>query len=593
MNIFLRRSMTVLSGCILFANTLHATTYTTASAGNFSNSATWVGGNVPPALINTADTIIIGSGHNVLYNKNITIAHANAFLDVRGALASTAPQYMAMTAGNRFSISGTMDVDSMSIANATVTDITGQLLLRTLRCGDFIASGSGTVTIGEHLYLLGMLSNTAGCTILGSDLSTIHMMGGTLAPGGTGNKIEFGTTAYDVIYTDAAYNSPTGHELQMPALRHVTVDVHDTANVRLGNYTAIEKGTLTLKKGNLMLNNQNLEIKNAGSLASSGSGFLKSTSASNFTVNTTNAVAGTVRFAQGSAVGVFTCGSANGGTLKLATNLRVTGSVALQNAKVEVMDTCTLNLVTGATITGADAAGYIITTGSGAVAADIGSGQTFTYHIGTSANYAPCVVTSNNGTVYNGMKASVRPAVRTMGATGDDMSTKAPVVNGTWLLQDDDAAAVDVNVELAWTTAMEAGLFDRTGAYVTQFLTNYWDKIPGKPATAGPAGTHAVKRNGVKSLGYFAVFDNNTVDVKNIVTQKNISIYPNPATSVLHIDINDAARAAIYNVAGRLMTTTGVDANNNSIDIASLPAGMYYIQLTGENVNGTAKFIKQ
>src|SRR5690606_4362654 len=127
----------------------------------------------------------------------------------------------------------------------------------------------------------------------------------------------------------------------------------------------------------------------------------------------------------------------------------------------------------------------------------------------------------------------------------------------------------------------------------TQFLTNYWEKIPGKPATAGPAGTHAVKRNDVTRLGYFAVFDNNTVDVKNIVTQKNISIYPNPATSVLHIDINNAARAAIYNVAGRLMTTTGVDANNNSIDIASLPAGMYYILLTGENVNGTAKFTKQ
>lgn len=588
----LLRCVTILSAGFLLAAPASAITYSTIAGGNINNPATWAGGNVPPSIFSSGDTIIINTGHNVMLNQDLAINNAGAYLDISGALSSLGTEYIAMNAGNKFSISGTLHIDSIFIVNAPVSNITGQMTVRSLRCMTFNASGSGTVAF-KDLYALGQFSNTGNCTVKTSPGSTIYMMGGTITQGGTGNTM-LGPDMYNLVYTVGAFARYTGYELEQTALvKDVTIDVADTAHVRLGNHAHITNGNLTLKRGFLVLNNFDLNFEQNGTLVNSGSGYIKSNTGSSIRVINNNGLQGPLRFAPGAGVDSLIQGSGGTANTKLATPLRITRQLLFKSGKVEVLDTCTLSLVTGANIAGADADKYVVTTGTGSLASDIGPNNTFAYYIGTANHFAPVVVTSNNSTTYNGLKARVNTGVKTMGTTGDDMATKQPMVNGTWFLEDKDAAAVDVNVELAWLPGMEAGLFDRSIAYVSQFLINYWDKVNGKAAYAGPSGTNAIKRTGIKTFGPLSVFDNNTVNVKNIVTQQHISIYPNPATNMLNVDVNQPAQLVIYNTAGQPVSSSNVDAANKTINVSALPQGMYYLQLKGDGVNGTAKFIKQ
>ncbi len=49
----------------------------------------------------------------------------------------------------------------------------------------------------------------------------------------------------------------------------------------------------------------------------------------------------------------------------------------------------------------------------------------------------------------------------------------------------------------------------------------------------------------------------------------------------------------IYNTTGQLMQQVTIIPENNTINTSALPAGMYYIQIQGGNVNATGSFIKQ
>lgn len=61
-----------------------------------------------------------------------------------------------------------------------------------------------------------------------------------------------------------------------------------------------------------------------------------------------------------------------------------------------------------------------------------------------------------------------------------------------------------------------------------------------------------------------------------------VSLYPNPATSVLHINTSEAyTQGRIYNSMGQMVQV--VNANSQQVNIEALPVGNYYLQLTTDN----------
>jgi len=92
--------------------------------------------------------------------------------------------------------------------------------------------------------------------------------------------------------------------------------------------------------------------------------------------------------------------------------------------------------------------------------------------------------------------------------------------------------------------------------------------------------------------GNIAVFnDFPPLAVDDLVLTK-VSIYPNPASNILFISseitINNLS---VFSISGKkVLEQKNID---NSIDISSLPAGMYFLEITSENGKAVQKFIKR
>ncbi len=81
---------------------------------------------------------------------------------------------------------------------------------------------------------------------------------------------------------------------------------------------------------------------------------------------------------------------------------------------------------------------------------------------------------------------------------------------------------------------------------------------------------------------------------------KNITIYPNPARSTINLSFNPTAgikSVALYNLIGKNVTSYRVNGNAGkmSLDISSIPAGIYYMRLLNAEgeVVATRRFTKQ
>jgi endonuclease I len=70
-------------------------------------------------------------------------------------------------------------------------------------------------------------------------------------------------------------------------------------------------------------------------------------------------------------------------------------------------------------------------------------------------------------------------------------------------------------------------------------------------------------------------------------------MYPNPTNgNKLYFNLTQDVKITIYNILGKLIQTEKVDANTNSIDISTLPKGMYILKINSENQFITKKLIK-
>lgn len=114
------------------------------------------------------------------------------------------------------------------------------------------------------------------------------------------------------------------------------------------------------------------------------------------------------------------------------------------------------------------------------------------------------------------------------------------------------------------------------------------------PATAG-TGTHAITysytdANGCSANASHTVVVDPCSGVFEQVTSGNTSVFPNPFSATITIvrTAEDAAVVNIYDMQGRIVLSQQITGKRADIDTATLPAGMYSLQVNGKK--GTENF---
>ena len=74
------------------------------------------------------------------------------------------------------------------------------------------------------------------------------------------------------------------------------------------------------------------------------------------------------------------------------------------------------------------------------------------------------------------------------------------------------------------------------------------------------------------------------------IENAEISIYPNPTTGIVNIEAEGLNKVVVYDVTGRIMKSV---ANESTIDISNLEAGVYFFSVETENGSAMKKLVKE
>ena len=104
---------------------------------------------------------------------------------------------------------------------------------------------------------------------------------------------------------------------------------------------------------------------------------------------------------------------------------------------------------------------------------------------------------------------------------------------------------------------------------------------------------------GINTPTYFCM-DNLSVAIPTAVSRPTLGaalakVYPNPATDLLHVTLNDPTItvATIYDIAGRQIARQPVTSSNLTFNTAALMAGVYLLKLEGKAGTASVRFVKQ
>jgi hypothetical protein len=145
------------------------------------------------------------------------------------------------------------------------------------------------------------------------------------------------------------------------------------------------------------------------------------------------------------------------------------------------------------------------------------------------------------------------------------------------------------NVTLTWDALSGADeyIIRRDGVEIAaQEGTSYTETLAN-----GIYTYNVVARNGNKySMPAFAVAIVGTVDIVEVETAK-VSVYPNPTSGVLNVQIDGNFNATVYNYQGQVVMRNYV--NNGQIDMSGLASGVYFVEIrTNDNVSVEKVIVK-
>jgi hypothetical protein len=111
-----------------------------------------------------------------------------------------------------------------------------------------------------------------------------------------------------------------------------------------------------------------------------------------------------------------------------------------------------------------------------------------------------------------------------------------------------------------------------------------------------PADFDALQISATQSWDPFVAKLSNPLAVQNIaVTENKVLTYPNPADDILYIRSADKIFASVklVDITGRVLRRQFLTQKNTSIDLKTIPPGLYYLQLAGNTNTITKKIIVQ
>lgn len=569
----------------------NAAVFTAIASGNLSSSSTWSGGLIPGNLT-SGDQIVIPGTFTVTQDQNIELTTGSS-LSVDGTLMGGNGYYLDIDDGATLTGNGMIDIDSISSSSSNGFNFQGNISTNTFYSDNTTINSGGTITVKNTLYLASGMLTMANGTMQLSQNSEIVVEGGTLmAAGGTfglGNK-------YDVRYTGST-SMAGGIELNSAGVEDVEIDLGSGNDLTLQNDMTV-KGMLHVKSGALNLSNSNLLIGVNGDVMFDVGTGIKSSSNSDVTVSTNNDLSSSITFMAGAnTVDDFTINLSNSSNeISIDGGMEVSGQLDLQNGVINIGGG-TLDMASGSTVVGGSSTSYVATDASGRLAISVMANGSQTFHVGTSDNYAPAVITASSTSGSSKFSVGADGEVKEDGTTGAVVHNTQPMVANTWFIESSASSNIEVDVELMWSASMEVNSFDRTKAHVAHYMNSKWSADASASATTASNGMYSLTRAGVTSFSPFAVFDENTaVSVDDVDVNTTVAVYPNPVVNTLNISLTEnteVLNASIFNVAGQQVYNTNISGNNTSIDVSNLTNGMYYIQLKGEHTNATQKFIKQ
>jgi hypothetical protein len=93
-----------------------------------------------------------------------------------------------------------------------------------------------------------------------------------------------------------------------------------------------------------------------------------------------------------------------------------------------------------------------------------------------------------------------------------------------------------------------------------------------------------IKLQGIFSLKFKNELSLSAKDIN--ISSSALSIYPNPARETVYVQnlSTEYVAAKVYNLYGRLLVQTKVNAGNNAIQVDCLPQGIYVIQINNKGL---------
>ena len=132
------------------------------------------------------------------------------------------------------------------------------------------------------------------------------------------------------------------------------------------------------------------------------------------------------------------------------------------------------------------------------------------------------------------------------------------------------------------------GLFDHLILRTTQSYFPYYRWTP-RCIDIPYFGT--IKYNWDKACDY------STISVEEQINHSKIRVFPNPVSDILHLkieDFNQARTFRLYDLSGQLALEQNIAESATSLDLSTLPKGMYFYELADKgNRISQGKIVKQ
>lgn len=168
---------------------------------------------------------------------------------------------------------------------------------------------------------------------------------------------------------------------------------------------------------------------------------------------------------------------------------------------------------------------------------------------------------------------------------GADKTESSRGVTDFWIV------AVDTNLNILWQKTIGSNSYDFTSSMI-QLGANHYVIAGG--SRSGIHGEKTEASNGLSDMWILEI--SNTMSLEDF-SKNRLSIYPNPATDFVNIEIPDNNKNGlvyVFDISGSIVQSKTISNGENRIEVSNLAAGLYFISFYDETGKSwTGEMVKQ